>query len=141
MKIVLCTAFLYEEMDMNMEYINEWDNVSNHEWTYVRKEQFVTRIVYRLTTLPNFTHQRFSYLCDETDQRVSAVGSKQLLMLRQLHLLGSKWTCSMRLLKTDHLELYFVFRCSSSEELSSQDIEQADAKIRNALPNNEYSFQ
>lgn len=119
-----------------------WNSVSKERWTCTQRQMTSNYIVYRLTSLPNFTHQRFGYLCEETDQRTSAVGNRQLLMLRQLHTLGDDWACSMRLLKVkDHLEQYFVFRHSGSSALTEQELAQADASIRNALPQNEYSFQ
>lgn len=124
-----------------MSDITSWTTVSREQWTYVRQPRECSMIVYRLTMLPNFTHQRFGYLCEEVDQRTSMVGSKQLLMLRQLHTLGDAWGCSMRLVKTDHLELYFVFRYAGGEPLTAQELQQADSKIRNALPSTEYSFQ
>lgn len=129
----------YEETDMNNVTI--WNTVSRSDWTCIQRPMACQKIIYRLTGLPNFTHQRFSYLCEETDQRSSAVGSKQLLMLRQLHALGNAWTCSMRLLKTDHLELYLIFRYAGRDFLSEQEVERANMQIRNALPHNEYSFQ
>lgn len=125
-----------------MNNITVWNTVKRDSWTCTRQPAVSSCIVYRLTSLPNFTHQRFGYLCEEKDQRSSAVGSRQLLMLRQLHSLGTAWACSMRLLKTaDRLEQYFVFRHAGSRALTEQELEQADASIRNALPRNEYSFQ
>ena len=125
-----------------MNNITVWNTVSREQWSCIRHQQVSSYIVYRLTTLPNFTHQRFGYLCEETDQRTSAVGNRQLLMLRQLHALGAAWACSMRLLKmTDHLEQFFVFRYAGDRALTEQELVQADASIRNALPQNEYSFQ
>lgn len=124
-----------------MNKVTQWSSVSRDGWTCSVQPQECSVIVYRLTALPNFTHQRFAYLCEQLDQRSSMVGSRQLLMLRQLHTLGSAWGCSMRLVKTDHLELYFVFRHSGSRPLTEEELEQANLKIRNALPNTEYSFQ
>ena len=97
-------------------------------------------ILYRLTMLPNFTHQRFGYLCEDADQRTSMVGNKQLLMLRQFHALGEGWACSLRLLKSDHIELYLVFRHAGDRLLTDREMEDLDVKIRSALPG-EYSFQ
>lgn len=123
-----------------MRTITVWDTVSSSQWTSHEQDQEINIIVYRLKSLPNFTHQRFSYLCEEVDQRVGQVSSRQLLMLRQLHTLGGSWSCSMRLLKTTNLELYMVFRHSGTARLSAEEIEQANRKIQNALPVNEYSF-
>lgn len=124
-----------------MDNIVKWTTVSRDGWTWTQQLMECSLILYRLTMLPNFTHQRFGYLCEDADQRTSMVGNKQLLMLRQLHALGSGWSCSMRLIKTDHLELYFVFRYAGSQQLSETQLEQADKKIQNALPRMEYSFQ
>ena len=107
-----------------MSNITVWNTVKRDSWTCTRQPAVSSCIVYRLTSLPNFTHQRFGYLCEEKDQRSSAVGSRQLLMLRQLHSLGTAWACSMRLLKTaDRLEQYFVFRHAGSRALTEQELE------------------
>lgn len=124
-----------------MNEFTVWNTVSASEWTCFRQEKECNMIVYRLNSLPNFLHQRFSYLCEDADQRSAMVSNKQLVMLRQLHALGMDWSCSLRIVKTDHLELFMVFRYAGNDPLSTQELEQADAKIRNALPRNEYSFQ
>ena len=120
--------------------ITSWNSVNSESWTCASEEKQCSFLVYRLTSLPNFTHQRFSYLCEEVDQRVSMVSNRQLLMLRQLHALGKGWSCSLRLLKLERLELYLVFRYAGESKLTSEERAQADAKIQNALPGNEYSF-
>ena len=123
-----------------MHKIISWNTVDSSSWTCSAEKKQCSFLIYRLTSLPNFTHQRFGYLCEEADQRVSAVITRQLLMLRQLHALGKHWACSLRLVKRNQLELYLVFRYARNEAISHEEISQADVKIRNALPSNEYSF-
>ena len=124
-----------------MKDITVWNRVSASEWTCALQKKEISLIIYRLTSLPNFTHQRFGYLCEEADQRTSMVGRKQLTMLRQLHAMGSAWAFSFRLVKTDHLELFLLFRYAGSRPLTKQELDEANAKISNALPQNEYSFR
>lgn len=124
-----------------MAGITVWNSVSSSEWTCGSRDMECSLVVYRLSSLPNFSHQRFSYLCEDTDQRSTEVGKRQLLMLRQVHDLGQAWSCSLRLLKTDHLELYLVFRHAGERQLTAEDLDRADAHIRNALPQSEYSFK
>lgn len=124
-----------------MARITQWTSVSSSEWTYQAQDLSCSLVIYRLGNLPNFTHQRFSYLCEEVDQRSSEVGKRQLLMLRQMHDLGPSWSCSLRLVKTDRIELFLVFRHADNHALSTQELDEADARIRNSLPQNEYSFQ
>lgn len=128
-------------MGDGMPEITIWNSVSNAEWTFRTQTRESSLILYRLRSLPNFTHQRFSYLCEEVDQRTSAVGKRQLLMLRQMHDLGPAWSCSMRLLKTDHIELFLVFRHSGERPLTEGELGDADARIKNALPRTEYDFR
>ena len=124
-----------------MPEITVWSSVSNSEWTFRTQAMGSSLIAYRLRSLPDFTHQRFSYLSEEVGQRTSAVGKRQLLMLRQIHDLGPAWSCSMRLLKTDHIELFLMFRHSGERPLTDDELGDADARIRNALPQTEYNFQ
>ncbi len=124
-----------------MARIALWTSTSSSDWTYQTQDLSISLVIYRLSSLPNFTHQRFSYLCEEVDQRSSEVGKRQLLMLRQMHDLGPNWTCSLRLVKTDHIELFILFRHAGERALSIQELEEADARIKNSLPKNEYSFQ
>lgn len=123
-----------------MAKLTVWNSTSSSEWAYQAQDMACSTIIYRLGSLPNFAHQRFAYLSNEVDQRSSEVGKRQLSMLRQIHGLGSSWSCSMRFIKVDGIELYLLFRHAGTRPLSSQETEEADAKIRNALPQTEYSF-
>lgn len=122
-----------------MPHIVTWNTVSKDRWTYTAHQKTCTMLVYRLTSLPNFTDHRFHYLSKDVDQRGPSILNRQLLMLRQLHTLGDGWACSLRLIKSDHIELYLVFRYAGNQILSDSDIHSVDIKIRSALPN-EYSF-
>lgn len=124
-----------------MAQISVWTSVSSSDWTFRAQERACTFVIYRVSRLPNFTHQRFSYLCEESDQRSAEVCKRQLLMLRQIHDLGIAWSCSLRLVKTDHIELFLLFRYAGEHSLTPQELQEADTRIRNTLPSNEYSFQ
>ena len=123
-----------------MTGITAWNSVSSSNWTYHTQKTANSLVVYRLDSLPNFSHQRFSYLCEDVDQRSTEVGKRQLLMLRQFHDLGQTWSCSLRLLKTSHLEFYLVLRHAGERRLTDDELTQADSRIRNALPQSEYAF-
>lgn len=123
-----------------MPHIVTWNTVSRDRWTYTAQQSVCTMLAYRLTALPNFTDHRFQYLSKDVDQRGPAIMNRQLLMLRQFHALGEGWACSLRLLKSDHIELYLVFRHAGDRLLTDREMEDLDVKIRSALPG-EYSFQ
>lgn len=76
-----------------MPHIVTWNTVSKDRWTYTAHQKTCTMLVYRLTSLPNFTDHRFHYLSKDVDQRGPSILNRQLLMLRQLHTLGDGWAC------------------------------------------------
>ena len=124
-----------------MTQIANWKNVSPDNWTFSKEEKTLDRIIYRLKTLPNFSHKRFQYLAEDVDKRASAVLKKQMAMIRQFHSLGSSWSISFRIVKVHSLELYLLFRYAGTVSLSASEKDQAETIIRNALMQNEYSFE
>lgn len=83
----------------NMSKVLRWSSVNREKWTHQLEEKECSVIVYKVTRLPDFTEQRFVYLCKEEDNRAAEVAKKQQQMLRQFYGMGKDWTFSMRLLK------------------------------------------
>lgn len=125
----------------NMSKVLRWSSVNREKWTHQLEEKECSVIVYKVTRLPDFTEQRFVYLCKEEDNRAAEVAKKQQQMLRQFYGMGKDWTFSMRLLKKERITLYLIFRYAGERRLSAEEIRQADIKIQNALMKNEYDFE
>lgn len=124
-----------------MPYIISWNGVDKTSWTYNQSEKQCTFLAYRIDSLPDFTAPRFAYLCKEDDDRPAEVAKKQLQMIRQLHGLGEYWGISLRLVKREKITIYLVLRCASAQTLSDEMLKSAESNIRNALLQNEYTFQ
>lgn len=127
--------------EKKMSKILKWNNVDRDRWAYHFEEKRCSMIIYKLTKLPDFTEQRFSYLAKEADNRAAEVAKKQQQMLRQLHGLGEHWAISMRLVKKQDIMLYLVFRYAGGHFLSEAERKGANLKIQNALLRSEYSFE
>lgn len=124
-----------------MSQIVKWESVQRERWDYRVQECNISFLVYKLTKVPDFSAERFAYLSKEKDVRQAEVAKKQLQMLRGFHNLGDNWGISMRILKEKQLTLYLVFRYASANVLSETEKKEADARIKNSLMQNEYSFQ
>lgn len=124
-----------------MAKILKWDSVQRERWDYRCEECELSFLVYKLTKLPDFSAERFSYLSKEKDGRQAEVAKKQYQMIRGFHNLGTNWGISMRIIKEKQLTLYLVFRYSGGTALSEKQKKEADARIKNTLMQNEYSFQ
>lgn len=119
-----------------------WNTVSRQQFTHTMENRHEWVLGYRLDSLPNFTDHRFDYLCKEIDQRAGEVGRKQLTMLRAFHALDEDWTISLRILKKDNrLHAFVLFRLSSHVPISDAQKYDAQKRIRNALPEELYSFE
>ncbi|MCI5647863.1 MAG: hypothetical protein MR332_00255 [Fusicatenibacter sp.] len=124
-----------------MAQILTWESVQRESWDYRSVERQLSFLVYKLTKLPDFSAERFSYLSKEKDERQAEVAKKQYQMIRGFHNLQSNWGISMRIVKDEQLTLYFVFRYSGAAALTEHQIKEADARIRTTLMQNEYTFQ
>lgn len=125
-----------------MAKLLNWDSVNKSAWAYSFEDKKCSYIVFQLTKLPDFTNHRFDYLCKEVDGRQVEVAKKQMSMIRQFHGLGKNWAISLRFVKSEKtITLYLIFRYAGNENPTSEQLAGAGNTIRNALMNNEYSFQ
>lgn len=126
-----------------MAIISTWDCVFQDGWADEAAEGGASYLAFELTRLPDFSEPRFEYLGKEKDSRPAAVAKRQLQALRQLHRLGDQWTMSLRIVKSDNLALYLVFRRIDGQDSSSNvSLPEQDALgVRNALPSSEYTFK
>ena len=125
-----------------MYQFTNWVTVDRAQWTLKKHIKQYGIVLYEVSSLPDFTEPRFSYMCKEADSRKNEVIKRQIQMVRQFHALNRNWAISLRLVKEQSdIKLFLVFRYVYATDAEKQIRESESAIIANALMRGEYTFQ